>query len=114
MSIKKDLSDFWLAVRFEAKAGKMPTFVGQGYMGVDPVAKGWTFDGWDNFGGRIALKAATTAVTPEAMTFAGEAVDNMMGGKVPTKFMFTMDAKTKQVHFWAEFGGQTGFDYTCK
>lgn len=114
MSIKKDLSDFWMTVKFEAKSAKMPTFIGQGYLGIDPVAKAWTFDGWDNHGGRIMLKAATTAVTPEAMTFTGEALDNMMGGKVPAKFMFTLDAKTKQVHFWSEFGGQPGFDYTCK
>ncbi|MBA3465302.1 MAG: hypothetical protein H0T46_35550 [Deltaproteobacteria bacterium] len=114
MSIKKDLNNFWMTVRFEAKTGKMPVFIGQGYMGIDPVAKAWTFDGWDNFGGRLALKAATTAVTPEAMTFAGEAVDTMMGGKVPAKFMFTLDAKSKQVKFWSEFSGQPGFEYTCK
>jgi hypothetical protein len=114
MTIKKDLSDFWLSVKFEtAKTAKMPAFVGQGYMGIDPIANLWTFDGWDNHGGRIMLKAATTVVTPEAMTFTGEAIDNMMGGKVSAKFMFTMDAK-KQVRFWSEFGGQQGFDYTCK
>ena len=115
LSIKKDLNDFWMTVRFEtAKTAKMPSFVGTGYMGVDPVAKAWTFDGWDNHGGRIMLKAATTAVTAEAMTFAGDAIDNMMGGKVPAKFMFALDAKTKHLHFWAEFGGQKGFDYDCK
>jgi hypothetical protein len=115
LTIKKDLSDFWIAIRLEtAKSAKMPSFIGTGYMGIDAVSKAWTFDGWDNFGGKIALKAATTAVTADAITFTGDAIDNMMGGKVPTKFMFTMDAKTKHVHFWAEFGGQKGFDYDCK
>lgn len=115
MAIKKDLNNFWVTVRFEtAKTAKMPAFIGQGFMGIDPIAKAWTFDGWDNFGGRIMLKAATSAVTPEAMTFTGEAIDAMMGGKVPAKFMFTLDAKSKQVKFWSEFGGQPGFEYTCK
>jgi hypothetical protein len=112
ITFKLDLDKFWINVRFEEpKTAKMGAFTGQAYLGFDPSSKTWIFEGFDNHGGDIHLKA-TGAITGDKMVFDGDASD--MRGKVPAKFTISMDAKTKHMAFVGEFGGKTAFNYDCK
>lgn len=113
IAMKLDLDKFWYSVRLdESKTKTRPAFTGAGYVGVDPVAKAWVFEGFDNMGGSIHLKAAAAAVTAEQAVFEGEASSVM--GKAPGKFTMKLDAKTKHMNFVGEFGGKKEFDYDCK
>jgi hypothetical protein len=113
ITMKLDLDKFAVNVRFdEPKTPKMGAFIGQAFMGVDPNSKSWLFEGFDNHGGNIHLKAATTAVTGDKMAFEGEASDPR--GKIPAKMTFSMDAKTKHMALTGEFGGKAAFTYDCK
>ena len=110
---KLDLDKFWYSVRMdEPKSKAMPAFTGTGFIGIDAVSKAWVFEGFDNHGGNIHLKAAVAAVTADQAVFEGDASDSM--GKAPTKFTFKMDAKTKHMSFVGEFGGKKAFDFDCK
>ena len=113
LSWKLDVNKFWYAVRMDvAKSKTSPGFTGVGYVGIDPVSKGWMFVGVDNMGGWINLKAPATALTADGAVFDGEAASMM--GKAPAKFTFKHDAKAKTMSFAGEFGGKKEFDYSCK
>ena len=113
LSWKLDVDKFWYAVRMDRpKTKSSPAFTGVGYIGIDPVGKGWVFEGFDNMGGMIHLKAAAAAVTAEQAVFEGEAASGM--GKAPAKFTLKLDPKAKTLNFVGEFGGKKEFDYACK
>jgi hypothetical protein len=112
LTFKRDLGNFWVAVRFdEAKTKSRPAFVGVAMLGIDPIAKTWVLEGNDSMGGTIHLHAATAAVTADAMAWEGDSVDD--GKKAPAKFNFSIDAKTKHLKFVGEFGGVKAIDLDC-
>jgi hypothetical protein len=109
LTLKKELDGFWTSIKLEAaKTKTMPAFNGQGYIGIDPVGKGWVFNGVDNMGGWIMLKSKDASAT--AMTWDGDAA---MGDK-KTSAKFTMTNDKKAVKFIGEFGGKKAFEYDCK
>ena len=112
LSFKRDVGNFWVAVRFdEAKTKTRPAFLGVAMVGIDPIAKTWVMEGNDSMGGTLHLHAATAAITADAMAWEGDSVDE--GKKVPAKFNFSIDAKTKHLKFVGEFGGVKAIDLDC-
>ncbi len=109
ITIAPELDGFWSSLKVEQPATRQTAAIsGFAMFGVDPSAKGWVLEGWDNTGARLRLHAPSLA--NNSLVFEGD----VMQPSKTAQAKLTLSLDAKGLRLVVMIGGRKNVDQQCK